>query len=332
MTTLALAVALLAGPDPAPRGVAKLGVALGAVESKAGEAGAYAPLAAGADLEADAFVRTGPGGRAALDFPDGTELRLDENTELHVQGPRKVALKLGGVYAVVAADEAQPFEVTTQYAPLRAGAGTFSASFAKRDPNSKEYKTLSRTETIVWVFDGKVNVISKRYAQFVTAGYTCNLVDAQLNTPDPMEHPYLPTRWVHGILAARGKATDEVARRARGMLDRLGTVEKDDPNEAGLRDLGALAAPTLATYFKYPAGGLPARRRAAARVLADVAPADAAPTLLPLLKDADAAVRQAGARGLKRLTGDDLGKDEAWWAGDKAAAEGPALWEARLKK
>lgn len=332
MTCIALILALVAGAEP-PRAVAKLGVVVGTVESKVGEAGAYAPAAAGLDLEADTFVRTGPASRAAIDFPDGSELRLHENTELVVQGARKVSLKLGTSFAVVALNAAQEFEVTTPFAPLRTASGAFAASFTKRDPNNPLFKTVSRTETSISAFDGKVNVVSKRYAQYLTAGYTCTLVDAQLNTPDPSIEPMVQTRWVHEILAARGKPTEETGRRARAMLDRLGAVEKDDPNEAGLRGLGALAAPDLARYLKFPAGSFElARRRAAARVLADVAPADAAPSLLPLLKEADAQVRQSGARGLKRLTGEDLGKDEAWWAGDTAAVEGYKLWEAKLKK
>ena len=333
MTTLALALALLAGTDPTPRAVAKLGVLVGTVDTKAGEAGTYAPAAAGAELEADVVVRTGPGARAALDFADGTELRLHENTELHLQDARKTVLKLGSVFALVARNEAQPFEITTPYAPMKAASGTFLVTFLKRDPASREYKMVSRTETIIAVLAGKVNVISKRYAQFVTAGYICNLIDAQLNTPDPISEPYLSTRWIHEILAARGKATDEATQRAGGMINRMSGAEKDDPYEAGLRGLGALALPEIAGYLKFPSAAteLP-RRRAIARVLSDVAPPDAPASLLVLLKDPDAQIRQAGARGLKRLTGEDLGKDEAYWAGDKAATEGFALWEAKLKK
>ncbi len=332
MTCIAMLLVLAAGAE-SPRAVAKLGIVVGSVETKAGEAGAYAPAAAGLDLEADAYVRTGPASRAAIDFPDGTELRLHENTELVVQGARKVSLTLGATFNVIARHETQEFEVTTPFAPLRTASGSFAASFRKRDPNSPEFKTVSRTETIVSTFDGKVNVVSKRYAQFLTAGYTCKLVDAQLNTPDPTRQPMIQTRWVHEILAARGKATAETGRRCAAMLERLGVVANEDPCEAGLRGLGALAAPDLAKHFTYPAAaGDQARRRTIARVLADVAPPDTAPTLLPLLKDADAEVRQAGARGLKRLTGEDLGKDEAWWAGDTAAVEGHKLWEAKLKK
>ena len=330
MMTL-LAVLTLLGSCDTPRGVAKLSVALGVVETKLGEAGTYAPAAAGVDLEPDTFVRTGPGGRAALDFADGSELRLNENTELRVDGPRKATLKLGSYWAAVKKDEAAVFEVTTPFAPMKAAEAVYAASFEKRDPNDPLFKTVSRTETKISVFESKVQVVSKRYAQFVTAGYSCNLVDAQLNTPDPTLRPMLETRWVHPILAARGKSSDEVSLRANAMLDRLGSVEKNDPSEAGLRDLGEFAAPALAMFVKIPSGvGDVPRRRAAARVLGDVAknPLD----LLPTLRDPDAQVRLSGAKGLKRITGEDLGKDEAYWSGDKAATEGWKLWDDKLRK
>lgn len=316
--------------DSSARAVAKLSVIIGPVETKVGEAGAYAPAVAGADLEADMFVKTGAGGRAALDFADGSELRLHENTELHVQGPRKASLKLGSYYAVIKKGD-PVFEVVTPFAPMKAAEAVYAASFEKRDPNDPLFKTVSRTETKIAVFESKVQVVSRRYAQYVTAGYSCNLVDAQLNTPDPTLQPMLGTRWTHPILVARGKSSDETSLRANAMLDRLGMVEKDDPSEAGMRELGEFAAPTLTMYLKTPGGAseLP-RRRAAARVLGDVAknPLD----LLPALRDPDAQVRISAARGLKRLTGEDLGKDEAFWSGDQAATEGWKAWDEKLRK
>lgn len=309
------------------RGVGKLSVVIGTVETKVGEAGTYAPAAAGVELDADAWVKTGPGARAAIDFADGSELRLNESTELQVAGPRKAKLLVGAVYATIKKGETH--ELTTPYAPMKTEGAVYAAAFIKRDPNSPEYKTVSRTETKLAMFEGKVHVISKRYAQFVTAGYECNLVDSQLNTPDPIMKPALQTRWTHPILAARGKASDETAMRANAMLEGLGAVEKDDPSEAGLRELGEFAAPALAQFVKIPGGDVQ-RRRAAARVLGDVAknPLD----LLPTLRDPDGQVRIAGARGLKRLTGEDLGKDEAFWAGDKAATDGWKAWDEKLRK
>jgi hypothetical protein len=65
-------------------------------------------------------------------------------------------------------------------------------------------------------------------------------------------------------------------------------------------------------------------------VLGDVAknPLD----LLPTLKDADARIRLSGAKGLKRLTNEDLGKDEVFWSSDKAATEGWKAWDEKLRK
>ena len=88
MIQILLATLLAAGAETAPRGIAKLTVALGAVQGKGPAQPDWAPLAAGADLEAGSALRTGAGVRAALDFTDGSELRLDENTELTLEQPR----------------------------------------------------------------------------------------------------------------------------------------------------------------------------------------------------------------------------------------------------
>lgn len=329
MTMMTLLLCALLESGETARAVAKLSVILGAVETKVGEAGTYAPATAPLDLEADTFVKTGPGARAAIDFPDGSELRLNENTELVVQGGRKASLKIGAYYALI--KKGETFDILTPFAPMKAAEAVYAASFERRDPKDPLYKTVSRTETKLSIFEGKVQVVSKRYAQFVTAGYSCNLVDAQLNTPDPTLNPMLITRWTHPILVARGKPSDEIGLRANAMLDRLGSVAADDPSEAGLRDLGEYAAPALAQFVKIPTGpsDLP-RRRAAVRVLADVAKDPL--QLLPTLRDPDAQVRISGAKGLKRLTGEDLGKDDAYWSSDAAPTEGWKLWDEKLRK
>ncbi|HYE97982.1 MAG TPA: FecR family protein [Planctomycetota bacterium] len=310
----ALLALVLTAADPAGS-TAKIGVALGTVELKPAAAPEYAAAAAGAAVENDVWVRTGADGRAALDFADGTELRLDQNTELHVQGPRKVVLKAGVVYARIA-QKPDLFVLETKFAPMETSGGLFEVKFIHRDPNSPEFKKVSRTVTEIMTMEGKINVKSRKYAQIVTAGYHCDMVDSQLNTPDPNPNPMIMTAWVNPILAARGAAAGaEMQLRADTYMSRLGQTEQNDPCEAALRGLGASAVPALLDYFKFPAttGDAP-RRRAAARVLADVCPPSSADALLKLLKEADAEVKASGVKGLQRLTGKDHGADEKAWA------------------
>lgn len=310
----ALLALALAVSDPAAS-TATIGVMLGTVELKPAAAAEYAAATAGAAVESDVWVRTGAASQAAIDFADGTELRLDQNTEIHLQGPRKVALKIGAVFARIT-QKRDIFVFETKFAPMETAGGTFEFKFIQRDPNSPEYKQVSRTVTSVMTLDGKINVKSRKYAQFVTAGYNCNMIDFQLNTPDPNPNPMIHTAWVNPILAARGSAAGaEISIRAENYISRLADAPQNDPCEAGLRALGAAAAPALVDYFKFPATSRETvRRRAAARVLADVCPPASAGALVKMLKEADAEVKAAAAKGLQRLTGKDHGMDEKAWA------------------
>jgi ferric-dicitrate binding protein FerR (iron transport regulator) len=65
--------------------------------------GRFAPVQAGADVTATAQIRSGSGGRVALQV-GGTSLRLDENSVLAMVAPDRVALKRGAVYVDSGAD------------------------------------------------------------------------------------------------------------------------------------------------------------------------------------------------------------------------------------
>jgi hypothetical protein len=331
MTSCIALLALALGPDaPGSRAVAKLAAVFGTVELKAAGGADFAPGAQGADLEADTWIRTGAKASAALDLADGTEIRVAENTEFHLMDARKVALKIGAAWWSV--KSGAPYVIESKFASFTFPGGVIGLSFVNRDPKSEEYRTISRTVTTLEVLDGTVKVQGRKDKQAVSSGWMCTLVDAQLNTPDPVANFALSTAWVAPILVARPQPAAEIAIRVELLWADLGADAKGRACETALRDLGPGAAALLAGAFKRP--GLSTdveRRRAAARVLSDIAPAAAASALLPMLKDADAEVRAAGARTLLRLAGADLGFDDAYWRGADTA-KGAAAWAEHLKK
>ncbi len=326
-TALLLLFALALAPSA--RGVAMVGVAVGTIEARLNSQADFKPVAQGAVVETDTWIRTGPKSKCTLDFPDGSEVRIDEKSEVHVQGPRKVHLKLGRVYANVA--QGAPFFAVTEFSAMETEAARFDLRFRVRDENDPDRKKVSRTVTSLAVVEGKVKMPSRRYSQVVTAGYTADLVDAQLNTPDPIANETSYTSWVHELLT-RQKDAAEVQNRTTMILNELGLVKENDPQEAALRALGERAAPAVLAYLKLPGTPFEApRRRAATRVMADTAPASSAGSLAALLKDADAEVRVSAARGLKRISAQDLGFDEAFWRGAKFA-DGHKAWTDWLAK
>jgi hypothetical protein len=329
MKTAAALLVVLGFLFPAPRGVAMVGVLVGTVESRPSSDPAWKLLAAGGVVEADSWVKTGPKSKVTLDFPDGTEIRVNENTELHVQAARKLSLKLGRIYATVS--NGAPFTAATEFSAMETEAARFDLEFRIRDENDPDRKKVSRTVTTIAILEGKVKTPSRKYTQVVTAGYWCTLVDAQLNTPDPIANDTTLTAWTHELLT-RPKDAAEVQARTQTILNDLGHVKENDPCEAALRALGERSAGPVLTYLKYPASPIDGpRRRAAARVMGDVAPASSANDLAALLKDTEPDVRVHAARGLKRLSGQDLGLDEAFWRGAKSA-DGHKAWADWLAK
>lgn len=330
MKTAAIFAALaLSTLPPSPRGVAMVGVALGTVEARLNSEADFKPLAQGGVVEADMWVRTGPKSKCTLDFPDGTEIRINEKTELHVQAARKLHLKVGRIYASVS--QGALFHAATEFSAMETEFARFDLDFRIRDENDPDRKKVSRTVTTLAVMEGKVKTPSRKYSQIVTAGYLCQLVDAQLNTPDPVSNDTTLTAWVHELLS-RPKDAAEVQSRTSTILGDLGHVKENDPCEVALRALGERSAPTVLQYLKLPASPIDApRRRAAARVMADTAPAASAGDLAALLKDTEPEVRVQAARGLQRLSAQDLGFDEAFWRGAKFA-DGHKAWTDWLAK
>jgi len=330
---LVAALLLAAGAEPR-RALARLALAAGPVDSKGESDADYKALAAGGEIAEKTWIRTGAKAKAVFDFGDGTELRLNENSEVFVGTSRQMELRVGEVYLVAVKNGQNPFHLKTPYSPIELVGGSLDASFIHRDPDDPQAKSISKTMTTVIVFDGTVQVGSKRYAQKLTPGYWCTLMDATLNTPDPIGDGTIPTRWVHELLLQRGKSTPEVEIRLQDMFQMLGRYKKgeEDLSDKGYRSLGTLSVTFLAKYLRTPP--IPqetTRRRAAARILADIGTRAEAADLAATLKDPDADTRVILAKTLERLAGTNLRFDEAFWRGEKREA-GEKAWDEWVKK
>jgi hypothetical protein len=309
--------------------VGKLALALGPVESKTATDAEWKPLAVGGTIEVNTWIRTPAKSKCVLELGKGTELWINEQSEILMAGARQIEIKVGEVYARVAQDPA-PFVAKSEFSTSEVASGVVDLGFIIREPDDPLRKKVSRTRTLFSVLEGKLT-IKATYTQILTAGYTCDMVDRSLNTPDPIGNPTSLTLWIHDLLLARG-ITGEIEKRLDTMLAMLGQYDGEDLSEKGYRALGDPAAVFLLEYLKYP---LPAnqapRRQKAARIAADGAAPKTAPALSMLLEDSDPEVRAAAAAGLKRLTGQDLGYAESFWRGEKFA-EGAKAWAEWMKK
>lgn len=307
MPTLAAALALLVAQD-----LGKLTVATGTVEVKAGGA-EWQPLASGTPVPAGAWVRTAEKARGLVRYADGSELLLDHATEVRLDSRDKLQVKTGRIMLVPAGPE---FNIRAD-----------RTSVTSRQTLMVGQNNETQRTRVIQV-KGKSTVATRRYRQFVMAGYWCEVVRGALNTPDQAGDTTLVTAWTHELLAKTDAGKQELQQRFQGMLTKLGTLPQ---YEQGFREAGELSVPFLVKYLKIPATAQEtARRQDAAKILADVCGASSAGHLVALLRDIDGEVRASAGRGLARLAGNDLGFNDAYWKGT-SLDRGQTAWAEWLK-
>jgi ferric-dicitrate binding protein FerR (iron transport regulator) len=282
--------------------MATLAVATGAVEVKTD--GDWQPLPLGGGVERGTSVRTVGPAKCALDWLDGSEVRLNADTEIHLETHRKLQLRRGQIFCRTTPNVSR-LEVAIEQTKVEA-LGT----------------TIDVSHTTVTVFDETARLGD----QTVPAGYACPIVDGRVEPPRPAPELTYETRWVHDLLVLRKGPLPELDRRVSDLLA---------SHEPDLRVLGPACGPPLVRFVVAPDSRRDTgRRRKAARVLADVAGAPVVPDLVALLRDDDPQVRTQMARGLERLTGQTLGIEPGHWTGFGCVEKGGGAeaWNAWLKQ
>lgn len=311
-----LAALLLTVADP----VGKVAILQGAATAN------DVPLKSGDPVEAGAVIKTVGGTRVAIDFPDGCELRINENTQITVVGPRKLDLKEGRFFIRVVKGAAK-FEIQTQHFPIEvAQQAVLDIKFKDRVPNGDP------AATAIMCLEGKAFAQGPRFPLNLFAGFWASGVGKQLNTPDPLKNGALDTSWVHPLLLERGKESEETANRAMELINILGK-ETPDPVEPAMKTLGDFVTPELVRFLQRST--LPqqmAKRAAATRIIAEAGTMKSASALAGLLQHPEPEVRVIAAQGLARLAGGkDQGFNDAYWKGEKLEA-GQKVWADWVQK
>ena len=310
-------------PESAPP-LARLEHALGPIESVDAGGGAGAQLPTGAELRTGSGVRTPPGGKSTLLLADGTHVRLDGSTELVLLGPRRVALRRGRVHA-----EVRPAE---ERFLAEAGPSLVEVLGTRLDLTQRlgaaGSEHAGRELTELAVLEGSALLCGTR----VEAGMLATALDGRFEHVREAQDLLLATSWVNELLAFEPEREREFQERIDALLAMLGRTKMAHLYEWEIRSLGDhCALPILRYVESADSRGEPARRRDAARILADVAAPRHLAGLAELLTDADAEVRVSAARGIERLTGGLGSGDAADFRGD-GFAELAARWRAELER
>jgi hypothetical protein len=293
--------------------IGHLDIATGPVEIRSTD-GEWQRMLTGAAVMRSSRVRTGAGVRCEFALDDGSQVRLNENSELQLDDSRRVNLANGQVFSVVA-KQSSPFELNVAGAKLTA-VGT-------------KFDVQCHTDHVVLaVVDGQMRLSGQGTAQIVDQGQVVNFANGRVTRVEGAQALDQATRWITDILVLKGRDDPELNARIDDLFAQIGEDKMAFLRENELKALGDRCVVPLSRYLQSPrSNGQLFKREEAARILSDVAQPWCIPDLIQLLQDGDGEVRASAARALLRLTNQTQNRSVTQWH-DEPAESGQAAYQA----
>lgn len=293
---------------PAARPVAQLALATGAVFVCPSGSNDWRPLESGGPVQAGMKVRTGPKVRCEFKMDDGSEVRLNSQTEVTLASARRVDVASGQVFSSVQKQPAGE-QFVVKAAPTQATLTALGTTFDV---------SCESARTTLTVLDGSVEVDARGSKNVVKGGEALTVAaDGRLEDKRQVQNLMQATQWVDEVLVLKGRDNPELARRIDDIFAQLGHEKMWYMQAQEVRRLGDHCVVPLCRYVESDRSkrtdGDRMKRREAARIVADVATTWAIPELINLLNDDDGDVRYAASQALQRLTGQNLGRRPEQW-------------------
>jgi ferric-dicitrate binding protein FerR (iron transport regulator) len=287
--------------------------AKGAIEMLAPGDEAWRPLATGGTIDPATRVRTDGSGRCEFRTPDGSEIRLNGNTELVFHSNRQLELARGQVWSSVA-EAAEPYQIDVPQAKAKVTALGTQFDLAS-----------SLLATVLTVVQGTTRVEGMGSPVDIHFGEQAKIVGGAIAQRNRVYDLVVATSWVHEILMLKGHDNAELAKRMDEMLAQIGNVKMRFMVEKEILQLGDHCVLPLTRFIQSEGSKQDRQKRAnAARILAKIARPWSVEDLIGLLADSDREVRFHAANALERLTdGQTHGLTPDQWrdaASDKRAA------------
>jgi hypothetical protein len=285
---------------PVERPIAHLAVATGPVEAQLPQTMAWFECPTDSSLPPGTTVRTGPDVRCELSTADGSQLRLNGDTQVRLTDDRRVDLAGGQLWSSVS-DQETPFAVRADELTVVARDCKFDLSF-------------QADGTVLTVVAGSAEVVGPKGTTSVEAGRRLRIVEGRVEEESSLVSPVLATAWIDQVLVLKDPDDPELGQRLDELLASIGHSKATFLYEDEIRRLGDHAVLPLMKFIQSPQSQAdPTRRVVAARIVADVAQPRWIPDLIELLADEDPDIRFHAAAGLQRLTARDHGLPaEAW--------------------
>jgi hypothetical protein len=268
---------------------------------------------------------------------DGSQVRLNGETEATLSADRRVELKRGQLWSAVP-QTARPLCVVAP--PVDAAKDRVTVV---TPPGARIDFRCEPDASVLTAVAGSATITDARGDEaHVFPGNAMTLVNGLPTARSGASDVLLTTRWLNDLLVLKDGDDPEVAARVKQLLSRInqenpatrpidGGVVTPGPVEQMVRAQGERWSNPFACHVRSPHSlDDPAARVTAARLLADLAPPSAIPDLIAFLADRDGQVRFHAATALHRLTGQTLGRSPAQCASDSqsSAEQTQRKWQA----
>jgi ferric-dicitrate binding protein FerR (iron transport regulator) len=292
----------------------------------------WQPVAAGDALAPGAKLRTADAAKCEVALPGGSRLRLNSGTELKLAAGGDVQLTGGQIWSAVPPNAG----------PLRIAAGDTQVT----TPSAQLDVACDANAATVTVVAGSAQVNGQGQATTTVRGGEMLRVGGEPPPKYgcvPMEDPIKAARWLDDLLVLLPPDDPELLARVDALLTRIvaersstAAANGPGPVEHDVRARGRAWAAAMGRYaidHRFGAAAAAdadadrAKRRTAARLLADLAPPSSVPDLIAMLADDDNEVRYHAAAALNRLTGQTLGFSPDRCAAEPRDAAPVAAWQ-----
>lgn len=308
--------------------VAHLSLATGAVFVCPSASDDWHALETGGVVQAGMKVRTGPKVLCEFNMKDGSQVRMNADTQVTLTSARNVEVTGGQVYSNIRgqANDA-PFVVKTA-----------SAQATLTGQDTAFDVACSPAKTTCTVVEGSVKMAAAGKENVVKGGETVSLAGGKFSDKKPVENLMHATQWVDEILVLKGRDNPELGKRIDDIFAQLGRDKMWFMHAEEVKRLGDHCIVPLCRYIESDRSKATRddemKRREAARIIGDVATTWAIPELINLLDDEDGEVRYPAAVALQRLTGQDQGQPPAQWRDQELMTCAPSIakWHAWWEK
>jgi anti-sigma factor RsiW len=299
--------------------IAQLALATGAVFVCPSGSDQWRALETGGPVQPGMKIRTGSKVRCEFQMTDGSQVRLNADTQVTLIASRQVDVSGGQVFSSVRHQpDSAPFIVKST--PASATLTALGTAFDM---------TCNSAQTTCTVVEGSVKMESAGNQNIIKGGETLTLADGRFSEKKPVENLMRATQWVDEILVLKGRDDPELTSRINDIFAQLGHEKMWYMDASEVRRLGDHCVIPLTRYIQSDRSNATQmdemKRREAARIIGDVATTWAIPELINLLADADGDVRYPAARALQRLTGQNLGSTPEEWRDHSFAACTPSI-------